>query len=174
MKHPPCCPMKSQITKRPDFFNFFPTNINRVNVWDGHVWCFTSTLLTFKIRGPLMFEQHWCIQKPQTSHLIELNSTPLLHTPQGHLFASTGIGGFCVLTMIFVLPTFTCRRFDSKLVFQTQNFSNNSSSVSAMMTRSSTYRSSQGQPVWMIWHDSACMTMINRSSLKKEPFCTPN
>ena len=69
-----------------------------------------------------MFEQHWCTQKPQTSHLIELNSTPFLHTPQGNLFASTGIGGFCVLTMIFVLPTFTCRRFDSKLVFQTQTF----------------------------------------------------
>ena len=44
----------------------------------------------------------------------------------------------CAFTMIFVLRTFTCRPFASKLVLQKQNFPNNLSSVSAVMTRSST------------------------------------
>ena len=76
-------------------------------------------------RGSLMFEQHLCTQKPQTRHLIELDPTPLLHTPQENLLQSTGLEALRALTMIFVLPTFTCRPFFSKLVFQTRKFSNN-------------------------------------------------
>ena len=43
-------------------------------------------------RGPLMFEQRLSTQKPQERHLIELILTPLLHTPQGNLLLSTGLG----------------------------------------------------------------------------------
>ena len=89
-------------------------------------------------RGPLTFEQRLCTQKPQTWHLIELDPTPLLHTPQGNLLVSTGLGALFAFTVIFFLPTFTRRRpFVSKLVFQTRNFSNNSSSITAVMTKSS-------------------------------------
>ena len=87
-------------------------------------------------RGPLMFEQRLCIQKPQARHLIELIPTPLLHTPQGNLLPSTGLGALWALTKIFVLSTFTRRPLDSRLAFQSQNFSNNSLNVSAMITRS--------------------------------------
>ena len=43
-------------------------------------------------RGPLMFEQHLCTQKPQARHLIELIPTPLLQKPQGNLLPSAGLG----------------------------------------------------------------------------------
>ena len=33
-------------------------------------------------RGPLMFVQHLCTQKPQARHLIELTPTPLLQKPR--------------------------------------------------------------------------------------------
>ena len=88
-------------------------------------------------RGLLTFEQCLCTQKSQTRHLIELNPKHFLHTPQGNLLGSTGLGALCELSMTFVLPTFTCRPFDSKLVFQTRNCFYNSSTVSAIMTRSS-------------------------------------
>ena len=54
-------------------------------------------------RGPLMFEQRLCTQKPQAWDLIELTPTPLLHTPQGNLIPSTGLGALLALTKIFVL-----------------------------------------------------------------------
>ena len=67
------------------------------------------------LRWPLTFEQHLSTQKPQTRHLIELDPTPLLHTRQGNLLASTSLWVLCTLTMIFVLPTFAHR---ASLVFQ--------------------------------------------------------
>ena len=89
-------------------------------------------------RRPLMFEQRLCTQKPQAWHLIELIQKPLLHTPLGNLLPSTGLGALWTLTKIFVLPTFKRRPLDSRLAFQTLNYSNHSRNVSAMITRSST------------------------------------
>lgn len=63
--------------------------------------------------------------------------TPLLHTLQGNLLITTGLGALRALTMIFVLLTFIRTPFVSKLVFQMRNISNNSPSVSAMIIRSS-------------------------------------
>ena len=86
-------------------------------------------------RRTLTFELHLCTQKPQTRHLTELDQTPLLHTQQGNLLASTGLGVLCAFTMIFLLPTFTRRPVVSKLLFQTKNSSDNSPIVSKMITR---------------------------------------
>ena len=51
----------TEVTKRPDFFDFFTIDINRVSVWDGRICYFFSTLLTFKIsvRFQKTLEEVW-------------------------------------------------------------------------------------------------------------------
>ena len=121
--------------------NFFHAYLNSVDVWDGCIWYFTSTLFTFKISVEFQKTHDlWTV----LVHPIATNKTFdrveskafIAHTTRKFTYLSwfRGITG---TYHIFVLPTFLCRPFDSKLVFQTRNFSNNSSSVSAIKTRSS-------------------------------------
>ena len=119
----------TKIAKQTDFFDFFTIDNNWLAVWNGY---FTPTFLIFKISVRFL-----CTQKLQAWHLIELIPTPLLHTPQGNLLPSTGLGALWTLTKIFVLPTLTRIPLYSRLAFQTLNFSGNSFNVSAMITRSS-------------------------------------
>ena len=73
---------------------------------------------------------------------------------------------------ILVLPTFILRPRVSKDVLQACNCIFKSSKSSLMMTRSSPYRSSQGQPIQHS-QERASITIPKSSRLKTEPWCTP-
>src|SRR6188768_2291692 len=104
-------------------------------------------------------------------HNIELFPTPLLQTPHGHLDDSS-IGTEQTLQFItLVLPTLTLSPFISCSSFHFLIFSIKLSSDSAIITKSSAYSSSHGNP-----HPkcrvNASSKMVNRSGLSTEPWCT--
>ena len=84
-----------------------------------------------------MLVQRLWIQRLELLQLMELEPTPLPHTPHGYLDLLIGFGALYVLAMIFVFPTFTRRPFDSMCVFHSTSFSISSFILSAVMTKSS-------------------------------------
>ena len=74
--------------------------------------------------------------------------------------------------MIFVFPAFTLSPFFSIASFQVRSLQTHSSSDSAMITRSSAYRSSQGIPERNS-RDKASSTMMESSGLSTDPWWTP-
>ena len=85
-----------KVAKRTDFFYFFTTDniigsMSGMDTFDTSPLHFLHLKSALGFRGPLMFEQDLCTQRPQAWHLIELIRTPLLHTPHGNLLPSTGL-----------------------------------------------------------------------------------
>src|SRR6188768_891845 len=105
-------------------------------------------------------------------HNIELFPTPLLQTPHGHLDDSSNGTEPTLQFITLVLPTLTLRPFISSSSFHFPSFSIKLSSDSAIITKSSAYSSSHGNP-----HPKCCVsasnTMVNSSGLSTEPWCTP-
>ena len=75
-------------------------------------------------------------------------------------------------SIIFVFPMFTRGPFSSISVFHVCTFTSSSSMDSALIIRSSAYRSSHGQPVRNSL-DRASNTMMKSSGLRTEPWWTP-
>ena len=70
--------------------------------------------------------------------------------------------------MTFVFPVFTLNPFFSMASFHIKSLLTHSSSESAMMKRSSAYRSSQGTPARNS-HDNASSTMMKSKGLSTDP-----
>ena len=87
------------------------------------------------------------IQRLQVWQSIEFTPTPLEHTPQVHLTFLVGFWATPEEPSILVLPTFILRPRVSRVVLQACTWIFKSSKLSRMITRSSAYRRSQGQPI---------------------------
>ena len=74
--------------------------------------------------------------------------------------------------MTFVFPAFTLNPFFSMASFHIKSLLTHSSRESAMMTRSSAYRSSQGTPARNS-RDKASSTMLKSKGLSTDPWWTP-
>ena len=136
---------------------------------------FTFTLLESKHAFFLSFfsaqEYLLRIQRLQVWQSIEFTPTPLEHIPQGHLTFLVGFWASSDDPSILVLPTFILRPPMSRDDFQACNWMFKFFKLSRMMTRSSAYRSSQGQPIHS--QERASITIAKSSRLKTEPWCTP-
>ena len=74
--------------------------------------------------------------------------------------------------MTFVFPAFTLNPFFSMASFHIKSLLTHSYRESAMMTRSSAYRSSQGTPAQNS-HDKFSSTMMKSKGLSTDPWWTP-
>ena len=145
--------------------------------WSAINWpCNTQTSVTSERRIllnlPWMWVQCICTQCKHPSQKMELAPTTDRQTPHGHLPESFKEFIFQPEHIILVLLMFTRKPLASIASFQTLNFTNKPSIVSETMARSSTYNSSQGQPVRNSL-DSVSSTMINKRGLRTDPWWTP-
>ena len=117
---------------------------------------------------PLMPEQRWCTQQLQPEQRIELPPTPCLQTPHGNRPASFSVSRPVPDIKTLVLAMFTRRPFFSRFNFHSFSFDSSTSGFSAVITRSSAYRSSQGHPV-LNSVERASSTIMNSSRHSTEP-----
>ena len=121
-----------------------------------------------------MFEQQWWIHLLQWWQNIELLPTPFLHTPHGHLQGSTTNSARGLLTSVLVVEMLTWSPFASKLLFPFVKWFSNPSKDSSIITKSSSYSSSHGDPPRQSW-DNAFITITNSKGLRTElSTLTPN
>src|SRR5260221_13310326 len=108
-----------------------------------------------------------CTQFRQLIHCSELLPTPFPHTPQFHFPDSSTSPIPHPPTIILVFLTFTFRPFTSIPTFHFNNFSLSSSSLSAISTRSSAYRNSNGSPSCNSL-ETMSITITNSSGLRAD------
>ena len=105
-------------------------------------------------------------------HWIEFTPTPLWQTAQGNAPESRRRSSLDPETMNFVFFIWTLSALRSIPSFQTFNLAMHFSSKSAIMTRSSAYRSSHGTPE-QNRRDRASSTSMKSKGLRTDPWCTP-
>ena len=103
---------------------------------------------------------------------MELFRTPILHTAQGNFPVSFSTASPTPEIRNFIFNMFTRRPFFSMAAFHAFSLLLHCSSKSAMITRSSAYKSSHGAPVRNS-RERASSTGMNSSGLRTEPWCTP-
>ena len=123
----------------------------------------------FAFSEPVIPLHFLCTQREHPLQKIELFPTPFLHVLHGYFPESFREFKLFPLNMTFVLPTLTLSPFASMACFHLLNLDRSSSSVSAMMTKSSAYNNSQGVPVRNS-RDRASSTMTKRSGLSTDPW----
>ena len=91
------------------------------------------------------------------------------HTPPGCFLESLSECRFLLQIIILVFPMFALRPLASRcFFFHKYSLQSSSSLVSAIITRSSAYKSSHGKPVWNS-RDNATNTIMNNRGLRTEP-----
>ena len=123
----------------------------------------------FILCSPLHF---LCTQCEQLVQKIELSPIPDLQTPHRYLPESFKEWRFGLLIMTLVFPMLTLSPFTSNSDFQSFSFTQSFSSHSAMITRSSLYKSSHGQPVRNS-RERASSTMISEEDSEQSPDAHP-
>lgn len=78
----------TEVPKNPEYFDFFSSDNNRVDVCDDYGSYINSTILIFKVM--VRFQKNRNLSKAFVHP--ELDPTPLLHTPQRSLLGSPGLG----------------------------------------------------------------------------------
>ena len=98
--------------------------------------------------------------------------TPVRQTPHGYSPELCKRSMPVPQIMTFVFPAFTLNPFFSMAYFHIKSLLTHSSRESAMMTRSSAYRSSQGTPARNS-RDKGSSTMMKSKGLSTDPWWTP-
>ena len=119
--------------------------------------------------SPLHFLCTQCLQPLQKMLLLP---TPVRQTAHGNWPELCRRSSPVPQIMIFAFPAFTLSLFFSIASFQVKSLLTHSSSDSAVITRSSAERSSQGTPEQNS-RDKASSTMMNSSGLSTDPWWTP-
>ena len=121
----------------------------------------------FWTRRPLRLLHRLCTHSLHLEHWMELFPTPLLHTAQGNFPVSFSTSSPTPEIRNFVFDLFAQRPFFSMAAFHAFSLLLHCSSESAMITRSSAYKSSHGAPVRNS-HERASSTRMNSSGLRME------
>ena len=119
-------------------------------------------------RQAFIFEQQWWMHLLQWWQNIELLPIPFLHTPHGYLQWSTTHSTRGLRKTVLVFEMLTWSLFASKLLFPTVKWFSNASKDSSIITKSSSYSSSYGDPHQQSW-DNVFITITNSRGLRTEP-----